>query len=71
MHNQLYFALIWIYFGIILIHDIKTAQEKAETEEMVRTFREKKMRKAGTWTEADEEEKNKQAEEKDMFSDYD
>ena len=38
---------------------------------MVRAFREKKMKKAGTWTEADEEEKNKQAEEKDMFSDYD
>ena len=50
---------------------MQTAQEKAETEEMVRAFREKKMRKAGTWTEADEEEKNKQAEEKDMFSDYD
>ncbi len=38
---------------------------------MVRSFREKKMKKAGTWTEADEEKKQQAAEEKDMFSDYD
>lgn len=38
---------------------------------MVRAFREKKMKKAGTWTEADEEKKQQMAEEKDMFSDYD
>lgn len=45
-------------------------EEKAETEEMVRAFREKKMRKAGTWTEEDEMEKAKAKEERDMFSDY-
>eukprot|EP00581_Thalassiosira_minuscula_P018516 CAMPEP_0183730836 /NCGR_PEP_ID=MMETSP0737-20130205/33736_1 /TAXON_ID=385413 /ORGANISM="Thalassiosira miniscula, Strain CCMP1093" /LENGTH=196 /DNA_ID=CAMNT_0025963417 /DNA_START=135 /DNA_END=725 /DNA_ORIENTATION=+ len=44
--------------------------EKKETEEMVRAFREKKMRKAGTWTEEDEEEKKVMLAEKDMFSDY-
>lgn len=42
---------------------------------MVRSFREKKMRSKGTWTEKDEEEKAQmavaQAEDKDMFSDYD
>lgn len=47
------------------------ADQKTETVEMVRTFREKKMRKAGTWTAADEDEKRQFAEEKDMFSDYD
>ena len=29
------------------------------------------MKKAGTWTDADEEGKRQLAEEKDMFSDYD
>lgn len=47
-----------------------SADQKAETEEMVRVFREKKMKKAGTWTEEDEEKKLQLAEEKDMFSDY-
>mmetsp|Transcript_5775 Transcript_5775/g.12714 ORF Transcript_5775/g.12714 Transcript_5775/m.12714 type:complete len:193 (-) Transcript_5775:243-821(-) len=46
-------------------------REKKETEEMVRAFREKKMRKAGKWTEDDEEKKRQLMEEKDMFSDYD
>jgi len=51
------------------------AGQKAETEEMVRAFREKKMRKAGTWTEKDEEDKQQLTEAKteekvDMFSDY-
>ena len=45
--------------------------QKKETEEMVRTFREKKMKKAGTWTEEDEEKKQQLIAEKDMFSDYD
>ena len=49
----------------------QNAEQKTETVEMVRTFREKKMRKAGTWTVADEEEKRQLAEEKEMFSDYD
>lgn len=47
---------------------------KREAEEMVRAFREKKMRKAGTWTEEEEEGKQQLLEEKnekDMFSDYD
>lgn len=35
-----------------------SAEKRAETEEMIRAFREKKMRKAGTWT--DEDEKKKQ-----------
>jgi hypothetical protein len=48
-----------------------TADQKKETEEMVRAFREKKMRKAGTWTEEDEQKKQQLIEEKDMFSDYD
>ncbi len=48
-----------------------TKEEKVETEEMVRAFREKKMKKAGTWTEEDEKEKVQMREEKDMFSDYD
>jgi hypothetical protein len=38
---------------------------------MVRSFREKKMKKAGTWTSADEEKKQQQVEEKKMFDDYD
>mmetsp|Transcript_26642 Transcript_26642/g.55211 ORF Transcript_26642/g.55211 Transcript_26642/m.55211 type:complete len:199 (+) Transcript_26642:48-644(+) len=46
-------------------------EEKVETEEMVRAFREKKMKKAGTWTEEDEKEKVQKLEQKDMFSDYD
>ena len=50
---------------------LKSADEKKEAIEMVQAFREKKMRKAGTWTEKDEEEKQQLAEEKDMFSDYD
>lgn len=45
--------------------------EKRETEEMVRAFREKKLKKAGKWTKEDEEEKQQLVEEKDMFSDYD
>jgi len=48
-----------------------TADQKKETEEMVRAFREKKMRKAGTWTAEDEQKKQQLIEEKDMFSDYD
>lgn len=48
-----------------------SAEQKKETEEMLRSFREKKMRKAGTWTEEDEEKKQQLIEEKDMFSDYD
>lgn len=47
------------------------SEQKAETEEMVRSFREKKMKKLGTWTAADEEKKLQLAEERDMFSDYD
>jgi hypothetical protein len=38
---------------------------------MVRSFREKKMKKAGTWTAADEEQKQQLVEEKRMFDDYD
>jgi hypothetical protein len=56
---------------ILLFVIYKNADQKTETVEMVRTFREKKMRKAGTWTAADEDEKRQFAEEKDMFSDYD
>jgi hypothetical protein len=48
-----------------------TDDQKKETEEMVRKFREKKMKKAGTWTEKDEQQKQQLLEEKDMFSDYD
>lgn len=48
-----------------------SAEQKKETEEMLRSFREKKMRKAGTWTQEDEEKKQQLIEEKDMFSDYD
>ena len=48
-----------------------TPGQKKETEDMVRTFREKKMKKAGTWTEDNEKEKQQLLEEKDMFSDYD
>ncbi|KAL3827407.1 hypothetical protein ACHAXA_003141 [Cyclostephanos tholiformis] len=47
------------------------AEQKSETVDMVRAYREKKMRKAGTWTASDEDEKRRSAEEKDMFSDYD
>jgi hypothetical protein len=50
---------------------LKTAEEKKEAVEMVQAFREKKMKKAGTWTEEDEEKKQQLAAEKDMFSDYD
>ena len=61
-----------IFLHCILLFIIcKNADQKTETVEMVRTFREKKMRKAGTWTAADEDEKRQFAEEKDMFSDYD
>jgi hypothetical protein len=49
----------------------QNAGQKAETEEMVRSFREKKMKKAGTWTAADEEQKQQLVEEKRMFDDYD
>jgi hypothetical protein len=49
----------------------QNAKQKTETADMVRAFREKKMRKAGTWTTEDEDEKRRLAEEKDMFSDYD
>lgn len=48
-----------------------TADQKAETEEMVRAFREKKLKKAGTWSDEDEKKKQQLIEEKDMFSDYD
>ena len=48
-----------------------SAEQKKETEEMLRAFREKKMKKAGTWTAEDEEKKQQLIEEKDMFSDYD
>jgi len=48
-----------------------SADQKKETEEMLRTFREKKMRKAGKWTDEDEEKKQQLIEENDMFSDYD
>lgn len=47
-----------------------SSDQKDETEEMVRAFREKKMKKAGTWSAEDEENKQQVAEEKDMFSDY-
>lgn len=58
-------------------------EQRKEAEEMVREYREKKARKAGTWTEEDErlkqerlseskvEESSVGAGEKDMFSDYD
>ena len=59
------------FFHIAFCSSHKNADQKTETVEMVRTFREKKMRKAGTWTAADEDEKRQLAEEKDMFSDYD
>jgi len=45
-------------------------KEKKETEEMVRAFREKKMKKAGTWTDGEEVKKQQLMEEKEMFSDY-
>jgi len=48
----------------------QNSEQKGETEEMVRAFREKKAKKAGTWTEEDEGNKQQLAEEKDMFSDY-
>lgn len=62
--------------------DSLSFEQRKEAEEMVRDFREKKARKAGTWTEEDERKKqerlaeNKSDEregqgEKDMFSDYD
>lgn len=50
---------------------VKNADEKEEAMEMVRAFREKKMRKAGKWTDEDEAKKQQMAEEKDMFNDYD
>jgi hypothetical protein len=63
--------------------DSLSFDQRREAEEMVLDFRERKAKKAGTWTEEDERkkmerlEKKKQAEdsaavgEKDMFSDYD
>ncbi|KAL7489725.1 hypothetical protein ACHAW6_015416 [Cyclotella cf. meneghiniana] len=48
-----------------------TPEQKRETEEMIMAFREKKAKKAGTWTEEDEVQKQERVEEKDMFSDYD
>ena len=48
-----------------------TPEQKKETEEMIMAFREKKAKKAGTWTEEDETKKQQRMEEKDMFSDYD
>ena len=50
---------------------LKSDDQKKEAMEMVQAFREKKMRKAGTWTEEDEAKKQQAEEEKDMFSDYD
>lgn len=50
---------------------VKSADEKKEALDMVAAFREKKMKKAGTWSEEDEAKKQQDAEEKDMFSDYD
>ncbi|KAL7538158.1 hypothetical protein ACHAXR_008322 [Thalassiosira sp. AJA248-18] len=50
---------------------LKSDEQKKEVTDMVQAFREKKMRKAGTWTEKDEEEKQQLADDKDMFSDYD
>ena len=60
-----------------------SAEKRSETEEMIRAFREKKMRKAGTWTDEDEKKKqelllsraspspsSEEKEESDMFSDY-
>ena len=59
-------------------------EQRKEAEEMVLDFREKKAKKAGTWTEEDERLKHerlkmkeegavgeKEEKEKDMFSDYD
>lgn len=54
------------YFSSLGLSD----DEKRETEEMVRAFREKKLRKAGKWTEEDEENKQQLVKEKDMFDDY-
>lgn len=48
-----------------------TEDQKKETEEMVRAFREKKMKKAGTWTEEDDLKKQQFMEEQRMFGDYD
>jgi len=45
--------------------------EKKDTEEMILKFREKKKKKAGTWTDADEKVKQEKQEERDMFDDYD
>ena len=62
-----------------------SSEKRAETEEMIRAFREKKMRKAGTWTDEDEKKKQEiilsressssssssgEKEEADMFNDY-
>lgn len=62
--------------------DSLSFEQRREAEDMVMDFREKKARKAGTWTEEDEakkqerlkknkEEDEKRVEEVDMFSDYD
>jgi hypothetical protein len=62
--------------------DSLSFEQRREAEDMVYDFREKKARKAGTWTEEDEakkrerlarneEERMKKVEEKDIFSDYD
>ena len=50
---------------------LKSDDQKKEALDMVNAFRERKARKAGTWTEEDEAKKQQAAEEKDMFSDYD
>lgn len=50
---------------------VKGSKEKEEAMEMVAAFRERKMRKAGTWTEEDEAKKVEEKEETEMFSDYD
>jgi len=62
--------------------DSLSFEQRREAEDMVMDFREKKARKAGTWTEEDEakkqerlkkkkEEDEKRVEKVDMFSDYD
>ena len=64
--------------------DSLSLDQRREAEEMVREYRERKAKKAGTWTEEDERAKQERLKEekaeasvaggsgeKDMFSDYD
>jgi len=47
-----------------------SSDQKAETEEMVRAYREKKKKNSGNWTAEDEENKKQLAEDKELFDDY-